>query len=256
MPADAGTGLAPKTVKNIHRMLHRAFADAVAWEYLIANPAEHASLPREQRRTSRTRPKPWTVDELTAWLRVALSDRFAAMWLLAATTGMRRSELAGVDRDLLDLDGRTLSIEDTRVVVAGYTIDSDGKFNAGVRVIPLDDYTVELLRAYLAVLDEEREAFGAGYDTTHGKLFRYSDGRAVHADTITGGSIGWSTSRGSGASGCTTCGTPTRRSRSTAASTPRSSAAGSGTPTRGSPCRSTGTARPGTTGPPPSWSPA
>ena len=71
-PVDAGTGLAPKTVKNVHRMLHRAFSDAVAWEYLVSNPAEHASLPREQRRTSRNRPKPWTVDELTAWLRVAL----------------------------------------------------------------------------------------------------------------------------------------------------------------------------------------
>jgi integrase len=185
VPADLGSGLAPKTVKNIHRMLHRAFSDAVAWEYLVANPAEHASLPREQRRTSRTRPKPWTVDELTAWLRLALSDRFAAMWLLAATTGMRRSELAGVDRELLDLDARTLAIEDTRVVVAGYTIESDGKSNAGVRVISLDDYTVTLLRAYLAVLDDEREAFGADYDNSHGKLMRYPDGRPLHADTIT-----------------------------------------------------------------------
>src|SRR5690349_2646231 len=109
VPVAVGTGLAPKTVKNIHRMLHRAFSDAVAWEYLVANPAEHASLPREQRRTSRTRPNTWTVDELTAWLRLALSDRFAAMWLLSATTGMRRSELAGVDREPLNLDERTLS---------------------------------------------------------------------------------------------------------------------------------------------------
>jgi len=185
LPTDAGTGLAPKTVKNVHRMLHRAFTDAVAWDYLVANPAEHASLPRDQRRTARNRPKPWTVDELTTWLRVALSDRFAAMWLLAATTGMRRSELAGVDRELLDLDRATLAIEDTRVVVAGQTIDSDGKSNAGVREISLDPYTVELLRAYLAVLDMEREAFGEEYDTSHGKLMRYEDGRRLHADTIT-----------------------------------------------------------------------
>jgi len=114
-----------------------------------------------------------------------LSDRFAAMWLLAATTGMRRSELAGVDRELLDLDARTLAIEDTRVVVAGYTVDSDGKSNAGIRVISLDDYTVKLLRAYVAVLDDERDAFGAGYDTSHSKLMRYPDARALHADTIT-----------------------------------------------------------------------
>jgi integrase len=44
---------------------------------------------------------------------------------------------------------------------------------------------VELLRTYLAVLDTEREAFGEEYDTSHGKLMRYQDGRRLHADTIT-----------------------------------------------------------------------
>jgi integrase len=185
IPADLGTGLAPKTVKNVHRMLHRAFTDAVAWDYLVSNPAEHASLPREKRRMSRNRPQPWTVDELAAWLRVALTDRFAALWLLAATSGMRRSELAGVDRELLDLDAATLAIEDTRVVVAGQTIDSDGKSNSGVRTISLDSFTVELLQQYLAMLDDERDAFGPDYDSTHGKLMRYPDGRRLHADTVT-----------------------------------------------------------------------
>jgi integrase len=37
------------------------------------------------------------------WLPAALSDRSAALWLLAVTTGMRRSELASANRDLLDL---------------------------------------------------------------------------------------------------------------------------------------------------------
>lgn len=82
------------------------------------------------------------------------------MWLLAATTGMRRSELAGADRELLHVDAATLSIEDTRVVVAGQTIDSDGKSNSGVRVISLDAFTVRLLRRYLTVLDDERAVFG------------------------------------------------------------------------------------------------
>ncbi|HEX6403929.1 MAG TPA: tyrosine-type recombinase/integrase [Pseudonocardiaceae bacterium] len=183
VPDNSGSGLAAKTVKNVHRMLHRAFKDAVAWDYLAQNPAEHASLPRQQR-GGHTRPKPWTVDELATWLRVALSDRFAALWLLAATTGMRRSELAGVDRDLLDLDVGTLTIADTRIVVNGYTIESDGKTESGVRTISLDGDTVALLRSYLMLLDSEREAFGPGYPT-HGKLMRYEDGRPLHADTIT-----------------------------------------------------------------------
>lgn len=66
VPVARSTGLAPKTVKNVHRMLHRAFKDAVAWDYLTFNPTEHASLPRIARNASR--PKPWTLDELAAWL--------------------------------------------------------------------------------------------------------------------------------------------------------------------------------------------
>jgi hypothetical protein len=68
-------GLAPKTVKNIHRMLHRAFADAVAWRYLAVNPAVHAVPPRGKSK----RPTPWTTEQLALFLSVARSDRFYPM---------------------------------------------------------------------------------------------------------------------------------------------------------------------------------
>lgn len=50
VPAEYLAGLSPKSVRNVHRLLHRALSDAVAWDYLVFNPAEHASLPRERRR--------------------------------------------------------------------------------------------------------------------------------------------------------------------------------------------------------------
>src|SRR5438445_517206 len=78
-PAQTAHG-SVRRAKNVHRMVHRALRDAVAWDYMISNPAEHASLPR-QRRGERNRAQPWTVEELVAWLRLALDDRFAAMWL-------------------------------------------------------------------------------------------------------------------------------------------------------------------------------
>lgn len=105
VPVAKTAGLAPKTVKNVHRMIHRALADAVAWRYLEYNPAEHASLPRESRKGTRKRGTTWTPEELAAWLAVAVDDRDAGIWVLAATTGMRRSELAGAERDLLNVDG-------------------------------------------------------------------------------------------------------------------------------------------------------
>lgn len=94
VPIPKSAGLAPKTVKNVHRMLHRALSDAVAWRYIEFNPAAHASLPRESRKGKRRRGTTWTPEQLNAWLKVATRDRDAALWVLVATTGMRRSQLA------------------------------------------------------------------------------------------------------------------------------------------------------------------
>lgn len=183
VPTQRHTGLSPKSVRNIHRLLHRALKDAVAWQYLSFNPAEHASLPRLAR-PRHNRPQPWTVEELAAWLRVAVTDRFAGMWVLAATTGMRRSELAGVERGMLDLDTGTLRIAPTRVVVDGHAEDSDGKTDSGERTVSLDSFTVAALRKHLDMLDTERTAFGSAYPL-HGKLMVYEDGRQLHPDTVT-----------------------------------------------------------------------
>lgn len=182
VPTQHSSGLSPKSVKNIHRMLHRALADAMAWQYLDFNPAEHAKVPRTSRR--RNRPQPWTVDEVASWLDVALQDRFAGMWVLAATTGMRRSELAGADRNGLDLTRKILVIDETRVVVDGAVEEEDGKSDAGEREISLDSFTVAALTMHLEMLDTERESFGDDY-VDSGKLMCWPDGRPLHPATIT-----------------------------------------------------------------------
>jgi integrase len=127
----------------------------------------------------------WTAEQLAAWLSVATKDRDAGMWVLVATTGMRRSELAGAARALVDLDGGTLTMEDTRVIVGGKAEDSDGKTESSFgRTVSLDPVTVAYLRRHLAMLDKERKDVGAGYQD-HGKLFCHPDGRLLYPDTIT-----------------------------------------------------------------------
>lgn len=184
VPVDHCAGLSPKSVRNIHRLLHRALSDAVAWDYLVFNPAEHASLPRERRR-GRNTAQPWSVDELAQWLRRAQEDRFAGMWVLAATTGMRRSELLGVRRDSLNLDTGTLVIDETLISVSGRAEESDGKTAAGVRTVSLDAFTIGALRRHLAMLDTERQAFGPAY-AAGGWLFVWENGQRPHPDTVTG----------------------------------------------------------------------
>jgi integrase len=97
---------------------------------------------------------------------------------------MRRCELAGACRDLLDLDAGTLAIEITRVVVDGKVIESDGKTENAQHVLALDPFTLAALRAHVEMLDSERTEFGPDYQD-HGVLFCWENGKPPHPDTIT-----------------------------------------------------------------------
>jgi integrase len=173
-------GLAPKTVVNVHRMLHRVWEDGSRWRYVKRNVVSDASPPRVPR-TSRTT---WTVEQLGRFLFTARDDRFFALWVLEATTGLRRSELAGAPTDGLDFEEAILWVGDTRVVVDGAVLDSDGKSAESRRPIALDAVTLELLRAHVAMLESERAEYGPAYHD-QGRLFCWPDGRSPHPDTIT-----------------------------------------------------------------------
>ncbi len=87
-------------------------------------------------------------------------------------------------RRRLDLDAGTLTIEVTRVVVDGRVIESDGKTENAQHVLALDLFTLAVLKAHVATLDQERREFGSDYQD-HGVLFCWQDGRPPHPDTIT-----------------------------------------------------------------------
>jgi integrase len=174
------TGLSPKTVVNVHRMLHRAWTDAVTWRYVTRNVVAETSPPR----VPRTRRQTWTVDELRRFLTVAKEDRFFALWVLEATTGMRRCELAGIRRDGVNQEASTLDVDDTRVVIDGAVIDSDGKTAGSWHTIAVDRYTLAALTAHLGRIEKERAEFGPDYQD-HGKLFCWPNGTLPHPDTIT-----------------------------------------------------------------------
>ena len=173
-------GLEPKTVVNTHRMLHRAWEDFAAWGWAKRNFVNDAHPPRVPRKGR----KVWNVAQLQTFLQRTRSDRFFALWVLEATSGMRRCELAGARRDLLDLDAGTLTIETTRVVVDGKVIESDGKTENAQHVLALDPFTLAALRAHAEMLDQERREFGPDYHH-HGVLFCWENGKPPHPDTIT-----------------------------------------------------------------------
>jgi len=170
-------GLAPKTVQNVHRMLHRALRDAVKWGQVPRNYAEDAEPPRAPRK----RPTVWSPEQLGTFVEHVKDDRFYALWLLVATTGLRRGELAGLKRTDIDFAARTIAPSSPRVVVAGRAVESEAKTRSGERNLALDPDTLEALRAYVATWKTEREMLGQDTEL----LFVWPSGNPLHPDTIT-----------------------------------------------------------------------
>jgi integrase len=177
-PIQPRPGLEPKTAINTHRMLHRAWADFDSWGWAKRNVVNDAHAPRLVRKGR----KVWTVAQLQTFLQRARSDRFFALWVLEATSGMRRCELAGARRDGLSLDAGTLTIEITRVVVDGQVIESDGKTDSAQRTLALDPFTLAALKLHVEMLDQVRADLGPDCQD-HGLLF--CSGMPPHPDTIT-----------------------------------------------------------------------
>jgi integrase len=172
-------GLAPKTVKNIHAIVHRALKDAVRWGYVARNVADAVDPPRGRSPEMRV----WTPDQLRGFLAHVRTDRLYAVWLLVATTGMRRGELAGLRWADVDLDGSRVSPRRPRVVV-NYAVEvSEPKTAKGRRALALDAVTVAALREHKARQAEERAMVGAGWQDT-GLVFTRPDGAPIHPDLI------------------------------------------------------------------------
>ena len=108
-------------------------------------------------------------------------DRFYALWMLAATTGMRRGELAGLLLTDIDFVRATVSPSAPRVSVDGQVQESGTKTEAGKRVMALDPQTLSALREYVEGWAEERRLLGQDSRL----LFVWPDGGALHPDTLT-----------------------------------------------------------------------
>jgi integrase len=177
---DRRGGLAPKTVRNIHGVLHAALRDAVRWGYLPRNVATLADLPKGMAPEMRV----WSPEQLRAFLDQVRGDPLYAAWLLLATTGMRRGEVAGLRWVDVDLDAGRVSPRRPRVVVNYEVVVSEPKTAKGRRSLALDPATVAALREHRTRQLEQRLAVGPRWQDS-GLVFTWPDGRPIHPERFT-----------------------------------------------------------------------
>lgn len=136
-----GRQLSAKSVRNVHTTLRKALADAVAERHLDFNPAEAAKLPKVERNREL---QVWTPAEVATFLQHVADDRLGPVYLLAATTGMRRGELLALRwRDVdLEADPARLQVRRSLVQYGKVIVEKEPKTPRSRRTIALDPAAV------------------------------------------------------------------------------------------------------------------
>lgn len=151
-------GLSPKTVKNIHGVLHKALQQAVKLGYLRFNPADACELPRMERKEI----NPLDSEATAAFMRAIEGHRFETVYLTMLFTGMRRGEACGLLWDCVDLERGTIRIDKQLQNVPG----RPGEFrlvstkSGKGRTITAAPFVVELLRKHRVRQAEARLKVG------------------------------------------------------------------------------------------------
>ena len=135
-------GLSPKTVNNVHGVLHKALDNAVKWNVLPRNICDAVTPPRIPRKELNY----LNSDQAHTLLREVKEHRLEALLTLAITTGMRRGELLALR--WLDIDFKDGSLQVKRAVSyhKGYGyVESEPKTSRSRRTIMLPDFVITIL---------------------------------------------------------------------------------------------------------------
>ena len=150
--------LSPKTIKNIHGILHKALQKAVLNGYIRFNPASDCELPQRIRREI----SPLDEAQIKEFLKAIKGSLFEDLFIVTLFTGMREGEVCGLMWDCVDLKTGTLTVNKQ----LQYIRKSQGQYrmvptkNSKGRSITLAPYVVTTLRSVRKKQLENRLRYG------------------------------------------------------------------------------------------------
>jgi integrase len=175
-----GQPLAPKSIRNVHTLLYSAFRDAMKWDLLARNPAEAADPPIVPRKA----PAHWTADRVGAFLEATADDRLAPLWLMYASTALRRSEALALRWSDVSLEHGRASIHRSLAFIKGQPLFTEPKTPASQRTVPLPTETVAVLKAHRKRQAAERLAAGELWQDLD-LIFALEDGSPIPPGRVT-----------------------------------------------------------------------
>jgi integrase len=133
-------GAHPRTVEQVHQVLHIALAQAVKWGLVVRNVADLADPPRPPKRRIAA-VSPQDIDRVITSAPPLLRDIIE----LTVRTGLRRGEVLALSWRQVDLERRILSVDRNLQRINGRYIIKQPKTERSIRAVPLDEGATALL---------------------------------------------------------------------------------------------------------------
>lgn len=171
--------LAPKisaaSIKKLHVIVNDALNRAVSDGIIMRNPAATVELPKGKMKLFNV----WNTEQLQRFLETAKQDQYYIAFELAASTGMRQSEILALRWVDVDFENKTIHVRQTYIEdQKGYQF-GDTKSESSTRSIALFPDTVEALREHKRKQAEEKMANRKIY-RDHGLVVQTSVGTPVN----------------------------------------------------------------------------
>lgn len=166
-------GQSPRSVRNLHFVLHKAFAQAVKWGYLSKNVADLIDLPKPQKEEIKVLSK----EESELFLNAAKNDWYYPLYVTALTTGMRQGELVGLKWSDIDLENGTIAVQRTIKELNGKLLIGEPKSKNARRTVTLPQNTIRVLK------EHKKNQFENGYTGT-GYVFTDTKGNLIRVQNM------------------------------------------------------------------------
>lgn len=173
--------LSPKSVKNVHGILHKALQQAVDIGYLRYNPADSCTLPRLEKKEI----YPMNEEQISAFLKAIKGHRHEILYEVALFTGMREGEILGLMWDCVDFEKGILTIKRQlrREMKKGGKYYVTTPKNGKPRTLMPAPWVMQLLRAQKVRQTEQRLQIGELWENS-GMVFTNMTGGYLSYRTV------------------------------------------------------------------------
>lgn len=176
---DLAKTLGPKTIREVHSVLHVALRRAVKTKLIPFNPADGCDLPRVDTREAVA----LNAEQLAVYQAKAAGSWVDLLIRLAAAIGARRGELLACRWSDLDWNTGRLRIDRSLYQIKG-EIGIKSTKSRQARVVTIPPSLIEYLKLHFEQQHHHREMFGADYRAHLDLIFAAPDGDFRKPDSV------------------------------------------------------------------------